>query len=79
MHYDGFYYTYLLPTRRILSPCPSYSVGKVEFGMKIFAGAYPVAYRTLYEAKSVTCSVSGTLFDAVPSPCAVILDVSLLI
>ena len=44
--------------------------------MKVFGDAYPVAYRTLYEAKSVTCSVTGTLFDAVPPPCAVILDVS---
>lgn len=70
------FYTYLLRIRRILSPCPSYSVGPVEFGMKVFGDAYPVAYRTLYEAKSVTCSVTGTLFDAVAPPCAVILDVS---
>jgi hypothetical protein len=46
--------------------------------MKVFADAYPAAYQTLYEAKSVTCSVTGTSFDAVPAPCAVILDVSLL-
>ena len=46
--------------------------------MKIFADAYPAAYQTLYEAKSITCSVTGTLFDAVPALCAVILDVSLL-
>ena len=45
--------------------------------MKIFDDAYHAAYQTLYEAKSVTCSVTGTLFDAVPAPCAVILDVSL--
>jgi len=60
---------------RILSPCMSNnSVGRVEIGMKLFADAYPVVYRTLYEAKSVTCSVTGTLFDAFPAPCAVILD-----
>jgi hypothetical protein len=47
--------------------------------VKIFADAYAGAYRTLYEAKPVTCSVSGTLFDAVPAPCAVILDVSLVV
>jgi hypothetical protein len=73
------YYTYLLRIRRILSPYLSNGVGRrVELEMKIFADAYPAAYRTLYEAKSVTCSVSGTLFDAIPAPCAVILDVSLL-
>ena len=44
--------------------------------MKIFADAYPATYQTLYDAKSVTCSVTGTLFDAVPAPCTVILDVS---
>jgi hypothetical protein len=44
--------------------------------MKIFADAYPATYQTLYDAKSVTCSVTGTLFDAAPAPCAVILDVS---
>ena len=75
---SGLQYTYLPRTQRILSPCASHSVGLVEFGMKIFADAYPAAYQPLYEAKSVTCSVTGTLFDAVPAPCAVILDVSLL-
>ena len=44
---------------------------------KVFVDAYPAAYRTLYEAKPITCSVTGTIFDAVPPPCAVILDVSL--
>ena len=46
--------------------------------MKIFADAYPAAYQTLYEAKSITCSVTGTLFNAIPAPCAVCVDVSLL-
>ena len=45
--------------------------------MNQFADAYPVAYQTLYEAKPITCSVTGTTFDTVPAPCAVILDVSL--
>ena len=78
--YYGFYTYYLPHTRRILSPyqCQPNSVGLVEFEMEVFADAYPAAYRTLYKAESVACSVSGTLFDAVPSPCAVILDVSLL-
>ena len=46
--------------------------------MKILADAYPAAYQTLYQAKPITCSVTGATFDAVPVPCAVILDVSLL-
>ena len=44
--------------------------------MNAFADAYPAAYQTLYEAKPITCSVTGTTFDAVPIPCAAILDVS---
>ena len=44
--------------------------------MKILADAYPAAYQTLYEAKPITCSVTGKLFDAVPAPCAAVLDVS---
>jgi hypothetical protein len=43
--------------------------------MKMFADAYPTAYQTLYQAKPITCSLTGTMFDAVPAPCAVILDV----
>ena len=43
---------------------------------KLLADAYPPAYRTLYEAKPITCSVTGTTFDAVPAPCAAVLDVS---
>ena len=43
---------------------------------KAFADAYPAAYQTLYQAKPITCSVTGTTFDAVPAPCAAILDVS---
>ena len=45
--------------------------------MKPFDDAYPAAYQTLYEAKPITCSITGTTFDAVPAPCAVVLDVSL--
>ena len=45
--------------------------------MNLFADAYPAAYQTLYEAKPITCSTTSTTFDAVPAPCAVILDVSL--
>ena len=41
-----------------------------------FADAYPAAYQTLYQAKPITCSIKGTMFDAVPAPCVVIVDVS---
>ena len=44
--------------------------------MKILADAYPAAYQTLYEAKPITCPVTGTTFDAVPAPRAAVLDVS---
>ena len=43
---------------------------------KALADAYPATYQTLYEAKPITCSVTGTTFDAVPAPCAAVLDVS---
>ena len=44
--------------------------------LKIFVDAYSTAYQTLYEAKPITCSVTGTTFDPIPVPSAVILDVS---
>ena len=44
--------------------------------MDMLANAYPAAYQTLYEAKPITCSVTGTTFDAIPAPCAAVLDVS---
>jgi hypothetical protein len=43
--------------------------------MSLFSDAYPAAYQTLYDAKPITCSVTGTTFDAAPTPCVVILDV----
>ena len=46
-----------------------------EDTMALFADAYPAAYQTLYEAKPITCSTTGTTFDALPAPCAVVLDV----
>jgi hypothetical protein len=45
--------------------------------IKALNDAYPIAYQTLYEAKPITCSVTGTTFDAVPAPSAAVLDVSL--
>ena len=47
--------------------------------LKLLADAYPAAYKTLHQAKPITCSVTGTIFDSLPAPCAVILDVSLLV
>jgi len=46
--------------------------------VKIFEDAYPEVYQTLYQTKPITCSVTGTTFDALPVPCAAIVDVSLL-
>ena len=34
-----------------------------------------MTYQTLYQAKPITCSATGTTFSAVPAPCAVIIDV----
>ena len=51
--------------------------GSVTRTMKLIADAYPAVYHILYEAKPITCSVTSTTFEAVPAPCAVILDVSL--
>ena len=44
--------------------------------MRTLVEAYPAAYQSLYEAKPITCAVTGTTFDAVPAPCAAVLDVS---
>ena len=64
--------------KRILSPSGSNLNGvDITDTISLFADAYPAAYQTLYEAKPITCSVTDTTFDAVPAPCAVILDVSL--
>ena len=64
-----------LELERILSPCLPNTVETLD-KKKAFNDAYPAAYQTLYQAKPIACSVTGTTFDAVPAPCAVILDVS---
>ncbi|PPQ70942.1 hypothetical protein CVT25_013291 [Psilocybe cyanescens] len=38
------------------------------------AETYATAYQTLTDAKSISCAMTGTVFDAVPAPRAVILD-----
>ena len=70
-------YIYLPQTWRILSPFKELIGVDAADAIKLFAHAYPAAYQTLFEAKPITCSLTGTMFDAVPAPCAVILDVSL--
>jgi hypothetical protein len=40
-----------------------------------FFQSYPAAYETLYHGKPFTCATTGEVFDAVPPPVAVILDV----
>ncbi|KAF8194683.1 hypothetical protein BJ912DRAFT_1087311 [Pholiota molesta] len=37
-------------------------------------GAYPPVYQTLLEEKPITCAKTGTTFEAVPAPTAVIMD-----
>ena len=65
-----------LELKRTLSPLSNFTDVDPMHTMKLIADAYPVAYQTLYEAKPITCSVTNTTFEAVPAPCAVILDVS---
>ena len=40
-----------------------------------FFQSYPAAYETLYHARPFTCATTGEVFDALPPPDAVILDV----
>ena len=61
--------------KRILSPCLASDVETFK-KVEAFTDAYPATYQTLYQAKPITCSVTGATFDAVLAPCAVILDVS---
>ena len=65
-----------LKLKRILSPLNMTDIDPSDT-KNIFADAYPAVYQSLYEGKPITCTVTGTAFDAVPAPCAVILDVSL--
>ena len=37
--------------------------------------SYPAAYETLYHSRPFTCATTGKVFDALPPPVAVILDV----
>jgi hypothetical protein len=43
-----------------------------------FIGAYAPAYQTLLQEKPITCAKTGSTFEAVPAPTAIIMDVSLL-
>jgi hypothetical protein len=42
---------------------------------KAYIQSYPAAYETLRDGKPFTCVTTGEVFDAVPPPVAVILDV----
>ena len=65
-----------LEFKRIFSPLEMTDIDPSDT-KNIFADAYPAIYQSLYEGKPITCTITGTTFDAVPAPCAVILDVSL--
>lgn len=41
-----------------------------------FVAAYPGAYQTLLQEKSITCAKTGKTYDAVPAPTAIVMDVS---
>jgi len=43
--------------------------------IKPFAESYPAAYGALSQARPLTCTTTGTTFDGVPAPVAVIMDV----
>lgn len=43
--------------------------------IQAFAEAYPPTFQTLYEARPITCMATGTTFEAIPAPRAVIMDV----
>ena len=72
-----FYILICPELERILSPSDLFKGVDLMDTIKLFADAYPAAYQTLYQAKPITCSVTGTTFDAVSAPRAAILDVSL--
>ncbi|KAF9486599.1 UDP-Glycosyltransferase/glycogen phosphorylase [Pholiota conissans] len=42
--------------------------------MKENIAAYPAAYQTLLEEKPITCVKTGTTFEAVPAPTAIVMD-----
>lgn len=62
---------------RVLSAFQSDSNNLVEV-MKVLAESSGDVYRALVQAQPITCAVKGTVFDAVPAPSAVIVDVSTL-
>ncbi|KDR73135.1 hypothetical protein GALMADRAFT_721979 [Galerina marginata CBS 339.88] len=58
---------------RVLSTVKSTSDNMLEL-MGTMAETYTTAYQALSEANSITCVVKETVFDAVPRPAVVILD-----
>ena len=47
----------------------------IPFFQSPFFQSYPVAYETLYHSRPLTCATTGEVFDVIPPPTAVILDV----
>ena len=62
-----FFILIQLELKRILSPSNFLKGVHSADTIELFADAYHATYQTLYEAKPMTCSVTGTTFDAVPS------------
>lgn len=62
---------------RIISCAKATSTNPFDI-MKDFVEAYPAAYTDICSGKSITCTETGKVYDALPTPAVVIADVSLL-
>jgi len=40
-----------------------------------FVQSYPTLYEALYQNKPITCATTGTIFEGIPAPRAVVMDV----
>ncbi|KAJ6591295.1 hypothetical protein DFH09DRAFT_1420435, partial [Mycena vulgaris] len=58
---------------RIVSIFQSDAVRPSEL-LQPFGQFYPTAYQTLFRGKAITCATTGTTFDALPAPTALIID-----
>ncbi|KAF8911626.1 hypothetical protein CPB84DRAFT_1842107 [Gymnopilus junonius] len=59
---------------RFLSTIPPIQSGDFIGSMRALVETYATAYQALSQAKTISCAVEGTIFDAIPPPVVVILD-----
>ena len=69
----GFVLT-LCSTPRILTTIDSAEQDLFKL-LEPLVESYPEAYKTLHEAKEITCATTGVTYSAVKAPVAVLLDV----